>query len=58
MNITTYVNELMVGKIANTGFILFPLSFTGEAPRRTVFAANNNTNAALKPKLRIYYIKP
>jgi hypothetical protein len=58
MNITTYVNELMVGKRANTGFILFPLSFTGEAPRRTVFAANNNSNDALKPKLRLYYIKP
>jgi hypothetical protein len=58
MNITTYVNEIMVGKRANSGFILFPLSFTGEAPRRTVFAANNYPNTALRPKLRIYYIKP
>lgn len=58
MNITTYVNEIMVGKRTNTGVILFPLSFTSEAARRTIIASKDNINVSARPKLRIYYIKP
>jgi hypothetical protein len=58
MNITTYVNEIMVGKRTNAGVILFPLSFTGEAARRTIIASKDNTIVSARPKLRIYYIKP
>jgi len=58
MNITTYVNQIINGKRSNTGFIMFPFSFSSEGVRRTVFASGEHPNQSIRPRLRVYYLNP